>query len=121
MIPAQSNGIVSNLYNNILKQFDSSKEVWYGKEEVTYTIAGVNHCVWLTHFSHQGTDLYPQLDQPNGAGAARLPPPGPRQPPVEPDGGRSLPVSLENASALLETLLEQPWNEGARQHYRQPS
>ena len=31
-------------------------------EEVTYTIAGVNHCVWLTHFSHKGSDLYPRLD-----------------------------------------------------------
>ena len=26
--------------------------------------------------------------------------------------------NLDNASALLETLLEQPWNESARQHYR---
>ncbi|MBE3039444.1 MAG: alpha-glucosidase/alpha-galactosidase, partial [Chloroflexi bacterium] len=32
-------------------------------EEVAYTVAGVNHCVWLTHFSFKGKSLYPALDE----------------------------------------------------------
>ena len=30
--------------------------------EVTAQSAGFNHCIWLTHFHHQGRDAYPRLD-----------------------------------------------------------
>ncbi|MFE2938751.1 alpha-glucosidase/alpha-galactosidase [Streptomyces sp. NPDC059255] len=32
-------------------------------EEVTYRAAGVNHQAWLLRFEHNGTDLYPRLDE----------------------------------------------------------
>lgn len=32
-------------------------------EEVSAQVAGVNHCVWLTHFSHKGRDAYPLIDE----------------------------------------------------------
>lgn len=32
-------------------------------EEITYRAAGVNHQAWVLKFEHQGTDLYPRLDE----------------------------------------------------------
>ncbi|MER5252645.1 alpha-glucosidase/alpha-galactosidase [Streptomyces sp. NPDC002855] len=32
-------------------------------EEITYRAAGVNHQAWVLRFEHQGSDLYPRLDE----------------------------------------------------------
>jgi alpha-galactosidase len=32
------------------------------RDDITFEVAGVNHFVWLTHFSHRGTDAFPVLD-----------------------------------------------------------
>jgi alpha-galactosidase len=32
------------------------------RDEITYELPGVNHHLWLTHFSHNGRDAFPLLD-----------------------------------------------------------
>jgi alpha-galactosidase len=32
-------------------------------DEISAQVAGVNHCVWLTDFSHKGRDAYPLIDE----------------------------------------------------------
>ena len=32
------------------------------RDEITYELPGVNHHLWLTHFSHKGQDAFPLLD-----------------------------------------------------------
>jgi alpha-galactosidase len=42
--------------------FHLAQVLGFDKEEISYTIPGVNHFVWLTEFRHKGEDAYPLLD-----------------------------------------------------------
>jgi alpha-galactosidase len=48
------------------------------RDEVTYELPGVNHQLWLTHFSHRGANAFPLLDawieRESAAHAERVPP-----------------------------------------------
>lgn len=72
-------------------------------EHVTAQMAGFNHYIWLTHFMYKGQDAYLTGD---------------RRPLLLSLMDDPRTRSYDQAKGLIDTLLEQPWNEAAARHYK---
>jgi alpha-galactosidase len=43
--------------------YSLANQLGFEKEKIRYEMSGVNHMIWLTHFSYRGQDAFPLLDR----------------------------------------------------------